>query len=223
MEKMRATINLVLKSMLMIFGMLCLSFGIFILPVFILNVSPLDLMTSHNFRCFTSTEFAKQLHIRFGLVDNPDAFDWIYMFWRFLMNVFSGQYGLSLVSARPVFNEILPRLANTLLLVISSTILIFLIVRRNVRCRPTFIRINHKMPEISQFMLGATILTEVAFKWNGIGHYFLVSLVAMDYPVIVGSFITLFILIFITWFLSEALKIVQSPNPKLQKIEQRFS
>ncbi len=194
---MRATISLVLKSILMIFSMLCLSFGIFILPVFMLGVSPPDLMTSYNFRCLTSTELCKQLSIRFGLVENPDAFDWIYMFWRFLVNVISGQYGLSLVSARPVFNEILPRLANTLLLVISATTLAFLIGGRKSRYQPPFIQIIHKIPEISQFMLGATILTEVAFNWNGIGHYFLVSLVALDYPAIVGSFITLFFLVFI--------------------------
>jgi peptide/nickel transport system permease protein len=74
-----------------------------------------------------TTEALDALFAQFGLVRNPDIFDWIYMFWRYIANSFTGNFGYSFVSRRPVVDEIMARLPNTLLLMGTASIVSIII------------------------------------------------------------------------------------------------
>ncbi len=107
---------------LLIVAVVCFNFFLFRLPTFVLGVSPVDLMISEELRRNLTREALEELYFRFGLVPNPDIFDWIYMFWRYLVNMFTGDFGRSFVSQKPVIDEIMNRLPNTLLLMGTSSI-----------------------------------------------------------------------------------------------------
>jgi peptide/nickel transport system permease protein len=79
-------------------------------------------MISEELRRNLTREALEELYLRFGLVPDPDIFDWIYMFWRYIVNMFTGNFGISFVSQRPVMDEIMARLPNTLLLMGTSSI-----------------------------------------------------------------------------------------------------
>ncbi|MGQ4871037.1 MAG: ABC transporter permease [Candidatus Thorarchaeota archaeon] len=107
---------------LLIVAVVCFNFFLFRLPTFVLGVSPVDLMISEELRRNLTREALQELYLRFGLVPDPDIFDWIYMFWRYLVNMFTGDFGRSFVSQQPVLDEIMERLPNTLLLMGTSSI-----------------------------------------------------------------------------------------------------
>jgi peptide/nickel transport system permease protein len=107
---------------LLIVAVVCFNFFLFRLPTLVLDVSPVDLMISEELRRNLTREGLQELYNRFGLVPDPDIFDWIYMFWRYLVNMFTGNFGLSFISQRPVIDEIVARLPNTLLLMGTSSI-----------------------------------------------------------------------------------------------------
>jgi peptide/nickel transport system permease protein len=67
------------------------------------------------------------MYANFGLVPNPDLFDWIYMFWRYVVSMFTGNFGVSFLTQQPVMNEIVARLPNTLLLMGTSAMLAILL------------------------------------------------------------------------------------------------
>ena len=107
---------------LLIVAVVCFNFFLFRLPTLLLHVSPVDLMISEELRRNLTREALAELYLRFGLVPDPDIFDWIYMFWRYIVNMFTGNFGISFVSQRPVMDEIMARLPNTLLLMGTSSI-----------------------------------------------------------------------------------------------------
>ncbi len=107
---------------LLIVAVVCFNFFLFRLPTLVLDVSPVDLMISEELRRNLTREGLAELYARFGLVPDPDIFDWIYMFWRYLVNMFTGNFGLSFISQKPVIDEIVARLPNTLLLMGTSSI-----------------------------------------------------------------------------------------------------
>ncbi len=107
---------------LLIVAVICFNFFIFRLPTFLLGVSPLDLMISPEQRSTMPADSLQFLYQNYGLVPDPDIFDWIYMFWRYVVNMFAGNFGASFQSQRPVMDEILARLPNTLLLMGTSSI-----------------------------------------------------------------------------------------------------
>ncbi|MCF2136233.1 MAG: ABC transporter permease [Candidatus Thorarchaeota archaeon] len=107
---------------LLIVAVVCFNFFLFRLPTFVLGVSPVDLMISEELRRNLTKEALQELYFRFGLVPDPDIFDWIYMFWRYVVNMFTGNFGRSFVSQKPVIDEIMERLPNTLLLMGTSSI-----------------------------------------------------------------------------------------------------
>ncbi len=107
---------------LLIVAVVCFNFFLFRLPTFVLGVSPVDLMISEELRRNLTQEALQELYFRFGLVPDPDIFDWIYMFWRYIVNMFTGDFGRSFVSQKPVIDEIMERLPNTLLLMGTSSI-----------------------------------------------------------------------------------------------------
>lgn len=112
---------------LLVVTVVCFNFFLFRLPTLVLDVSPVDLMISEELRRNLTREALAELYARFGLVPNPDIFDWIYMFWRYLVNMFTGNFGLSFISQRPVIDEIVARLPNTLLLMGTSSIVAIII------------------------------------------------------------------------------------------------
>jgi peptide/nickel transport system permease protein len=112
---------------LLIIAVVCFNFFLFRLPTLILGVSPVDLMINDVLRRNMSRQLLLQLYARFGLVPNPDIFDWIYMFWRYLVSMLTGNFGYSFVSQRPVVEEIMARLPNTLLLMGTSSIVAIVI------------------------------------------------------------------------------------------------
>ncbi|MHA1962646.1 MAG: ABC transporter permease, partial [Candidatus Thorarchaeota archaeon] len=107
---------------LLIVAVICFNFFIFRLPTFLFGVSPLDLMIAPEQRATMPYESLQLLYQNYGLVPDPDIFDWIYMFWRYIVNMFSGDFGFSFQSQRPVIDEIMARLPNTLLLMGTSSI-----------------------------------------------------------------------------------------------------
>ncbi|MFW9803238.1 MAG: ABC transporter permease [Candidatus Thorarchaeota archaeon] len=107
---------------LLIVAVVCFNFFIFRLPTFLLGVSPLDLMIGPEQRATMPYESLQYLYQNYGLVPDPDIFDWIYMFWRYIVNMFSGDFGFSFQTQRPVMDEIMARLPNTLLLMGTSSI-----------------------------------------------------------------------------------------------------
>jgi peptide/nickel transport system permease protein len=107
---------------LLIVAVVCFNFFIFRLPTFLFGVSPLDLMISPEQRATMPYESLQFLYQNYGLVPDPDIFDWIYMFWRYIVNMFSGNFGFSFHSQRAVMDEIMARLPNTLLLMGTSSI-----------------------------------------------------------------------------------------------------
>ncbi|RDE13603.1 MAG: hypothetical protein C4K49_08460 [Candidatus Thorarchaeota archaeon] len=107
---------------LLIVAVVCFNFFLFRLPTLVLGVSPVDLMISEEMRRNLTRDMLEQLYFRFGLVPDPDIFDWIYMFWRYLVNMFTGNFGLSFISGQPVIDEIMGRLPNTLLLMGTSSL-----------------------------------------------------------------------------------------------------
>ncbi|UCE09673.1 MAG: ABC transporter permease [Candidatus Thorarchaeota archaeon] len=107
---------------LLVVAVVCFNFFLFRLPTLLLGVSPVDLMVSEELRRQLTREVLEGLYSRFGLVPDPDIFDWIYMFWRYIVNMFTGNFGISFVSQRPVMTEIMARLPNTLLLMGTSAI-----------------------------------------------------------------------------------------------------
>ncbi|MFW9908140.1 MAG: ABC transporter permease [Candidatus Thorarchaeota archaeon] len=111
----------------LIIAVVCFNFFLFRLPTIILGVSPVDLMISEELRRSLTRDAIEQLYLRFGLVPDPDIFDWIYMFWRYIVNMFTGNFGVSFVSQKPVMDEIMARLPNTLLLMGTSSIVAILL------------------------------------------------------------------------------------------------
>ncbi|MGV9103832.1 MAG: ABC transporter permease [Promethearchaeia archaeon] len=107
---------------LLVVAVVCFNFFLFRLPTLVLNVSPVDLMINEELRRNLTQKALQELYLRFGLVPDPDIFDWIYMFWRYLVNMFTGDFGISFVSQAPVIEEIMERLPNTLLLMGTASI-----------------------------------------------------------------------------------------------------
>ncbi len=107
---------------LLVVAVVCFNFFLFRLPTILFGVSPVDLMIDTALRQNLTREVLQQLYERFGLVPDPDIFDWIYMFWRYIVNMFTGNFGISFVSQTPVMDELMARLPNTLLLMGTSSI-----------------------------------------------------------------------------------------------------
>ena len=111
-----------LYMFLLIVTVVCFNFFLFRLPALLFGVSPIDLMMNDELRLDMSAELLEGLYASFGLVRDPDIFDWIYMFWRYLVSMFTGQFGFSFYTRQPVMSEIMARLPNTLLLMGTSAI-----------------------------------------------------------------------------------------------------
>ncbi len=107
---------------LLVIAVVCFNFFLFRLPTLMFGVSPVDLMISEDLRQSLSSEVLQQIYLNYGLVPDPDIFDWIYMFWRYVVNMLTGNFGVSFMSQTPVMDEILARLPNTLLLMGTSSI-----------------------------------------------------------------------------------------------------
>ncbi|NWF95477.1 MAG: ABC transporter permease [Candidatus Thorarchaeota archaeon] len=112
---------------LLVVAVVCFNFFLFRLPTLILGISPVDLMINEDLRRNLTKDLLDDLYDRFGLVPNPDIFDWIYMFWRYLVNMFTGNFGVSFYGGNPVIDEIAARLPNTLLLMGTSSIVSIII------------------------------------------------------------------------------------------------
>jgi peptide/nickel transport system permease protein len=107
---------------LLIIAVVCFNFFLFRLPTLMYGISPVDLMISEELRQNLTQDLLQQIYVNYGLVPDPDVFDWIYMFWRYIINMLTGNFGVSFYSMRPVMDEILARLPNTLLLMGTSSI-----------------------------------------------------------------------------------------------------
>ncbi len=115
-------IRRIIYMFLLVVAVVCFNFFLFRLPTILFGVSPVDLMIDVNLRRNMTAELLEEIYARFGLVPNPDIFDWIYMFWRYVVNMFTGNFGYSFVSQGLVTDEIMARLPNTLLLMGTSSI-----------------------------------------------------------------------------------------------------
>jgi len=84
-------------------------------------------MLSDELRRNLTQDLLEAMYANFGLVPDPDIFDWIYMFWRYLVSMFTGNFGVSFLTQRPVIGEIVERLPNTLLLMGTSSMVAILL------------------------------------------------------------------------------------------------
>ncbi len=107
---------------LLVITVVCFNFFLFRLPSLVLGISPVDLMINEELRRNLTQDALEEIYLQFGLVPDPDIFDWIYMFWRYIVNMFTGNFGRSFVSKTPVMDEIMARLPNTLLLMGTSSV-----------------------------------------------------------------------------------------------------
>lgn len=112
---------------LLVVAVVCFNFFLFRLPTFLYGASPVSLMLSDELRRNLTQNLLDQMFANFGLVQNPDIFDWIYMFWRYLVSMFTGNFGVSFLTQRPVIDEIVSRLPNTLLLMGTSSMVAILL------------------------------------------------------------------------------------------------
>jgi peptide/nickel transport system permease protein len=114
-------------TVLLVVAVVCFNFFLFRLPTFLFGASPISLMLSDEMRRQMTQELLEQMYANFGLVPDPDIFDWIYMFWRYLVSMFTGNFGVSFLTQRPVMEEIIDRLPNTLLLMGTSALISILL------------------------------------------------------------------------------------------------
>ncbi len=114
-------------TVVLIIAVICFNFFLFRLPTFLFGASPISLMLSDELRRNLTQDLLEQMYANFGLVPNPDMFDWIYMFWRYVVNMFTGNFGISFLTQRPVMFEIADRIPNTLLLMGTSALLSILL------------------------------------------------------------------------------------------------
>jgi peptide/nickel transport system permease protein len=112
---------------LLIIAIVCFNFFLFRLPTFFFGADPIDLMISDNLKRTLTQDLLEQMYANFGLVMNPDIFDWIYMFWRYIVSMFTGNFGISFLTKQPVMQSIVDRLPNTLLLMGTSSMVAILL------------------------------------------------------------------------------------------------
>ncbi len=108
---------------LLIVAVVCFNFFLFRLPTFLFGANPISLMLTDELRRNLTQDLLEQMYVNFGLVMNPDIFDWIYMFWRYLVSMFTGNFGISFLTKRPVMDSIVERLPNTLLLMGTASMI----------------------------------------------------------------------------------------------------
>ncbi|MFW9927140.1 MAG: hypothetical protein ACFFDM_10290, partial [Candidatus Thorarchaeota archaeon] len=112
---------------LLIIAVVCFNFFLFRLPTFLFGASPVSLMLSDELRRNLTQDLLEQMYANFGLVPDPDIFDWIYMFWRYIVSMFTGNFGVSFLTQQPVMTAIIERLPNTLLLMGTSSMVSILL------------------------------------------------------------------------------------------------
>jgi peptide/nickel transport system permease protein len=112
---------------LLVVAVVCFNFFLFRLPTFLFGANPVSLMLSDELRRNLTQDMLEKIFINFGLVENPDIFDWIYMFWRYIVSMFTGNFGVSFLTQRPVMESIVERLPNTLLLMGTSSMVSILL------------------------------------------------------------------------------------------------
>ncbi len=120
-------IRRLIYMILLIVVVVCFNFFLFRLPTFLFGASPVSLMLSDELRRNLTQDLLEAMYANFGLVPDPDIFDWIYMFWRYLVSMFTGNFGVSFLTQRPVIGEIVERLPNTLLLMGTSSMVAILL------------------------------------------------------------------------------------------------
>ena len=79
---------------LLIVAVVCFNFFLFRLPTLIFGANPISMMLNDELRRQLTQDVLEGMYASFGLVPNPDVFDWIYMFWRYLVSMFTGNFDL---------------------------------------------------------------------------------------------------------------------------------
>ncbi|MHA1135554.1 MAG: ABC transporter permease [Candidatus Thorarchaeota archaeon] len=120
-------IRRIIYMVILVIAVICFNFFLFRLPTFLFGASPVSLMLSDELRRNLTQDLLEQMYANFGLVQNPDIFDWIYMFWRYIVSMFTGNFGVSFQNRQPVIEEIVTRLPNTLLLMGTSSMVAILL------------------------------------------------------------------------------------------------
>ncbi len=173
----------IFAAILLFAAIVCFTFVLFRLPIILYGASPISLMLLDTFRrCGNNigTEAINYLIANFGLVPNPDVFDWIYMFGKFVANSFAGEFGLSFLTTRPVSLALQEQIPNTLLLMIATIVIttIILTIRKdksdkNQKITNTMIPMNQRIGNsIPVFWSALVILLFCSFfllEFTGIG------------------------------------------------------
>jgi len=134
MEFHRYLLRQILLGLGAITLVICFTFILFRLPSILWGASPISIGVVPDCRCCQiSEEILEEIYAQFGLVPDPDVFDWIYMFGKFVASSFAGKFGISFLTRKPVSASIADCLPNTMLLMISSIVIsfVYLSVKEN--------------------------------------------------------------------------------------------
>jgi ABC-type dipeptide/oligopeptide/nickel transport system permease component len=98
-----------------------------------------------------TNEMMNRIYGDFGLVANPDVFDWIYMFGRFVAKSLSGEFGVSFLTQKPASVVMQERFPNTGLLLIT-TILVSTVIMTLRKKRGKSDLNSIKKPRLGRFI-----------------------------------------------------------------------
>ncbi|MFW9835454.1 MAG: hypothetical protein ACFFEK_15745 [Candidatus Thorarchaeota archaeon] len=138
---------------------ICFAFLLFRLPVIRWGASPLSIFAYFNGHG-VDQDLVDYMCTQYGLVPEPDVFEWIYMFGKFIACSFVGKFGISFLTLRPVSSDLAVRLPNTLLLMLSSLIIstIYLTINEDSRMNEKRKLTNHFSSTIPVFWIACILL-----------------------------------------------------------------
>lgn len=104
------------------------------LPAIVDEVSLFDLFANSGIRCSECYyEWLQTLADEFGIVENPNFFNWIEMYWLYWVNALKWNYGKSYLFLTEVSALIIGRLQHTVLLLTSSIFVALILTVINER------------------------------------------------------------------------------------------
>ncbi len=109
---------------ILFFAVLIFNFFLFRLPIFVLGMDPMSLYIDPDMEI----ETIERLREIYGIPERDAGFDvWLNHFYLYVQNMITLEFGNSFVSYRPVVQDIMDRLPNTLILMGTSTILTIIV------------------------------------------------------------------------------------------------
>jgi len=162
-----------IDRLLVLFTALILQFVLLrVFPYYIMGVDPAMYFLNPNLTP-TQQELIRQ---QFGLYDPLPL-----QFQKYVLSLFSGNFGFSFLSRRPVFDQLMERLPNTILLLGSATVLQVIIglvfgivaaMKRGTKNDATIVGTSLFLSSFPVFYLGLILLLIFGFYLQQIGLFY---------------------------------------------------